>query len=245
MNFDISYVFREGAFGVIRSVPFYISIAVYVLTALALYSMAARRGIRHGWLAWVPVADIWLLGSLSDQYRYVVKGQVRSRRKLLLGLNIVVWILSSAVLFLFFGALMQAIVKAVHGFSDQQIDQMMIESLLRIGGVSVLLLPLWLILKIFSLMAVYDVYRSCDPETAVLFLVLSIFVPATEAFFLFFSREKEKGMPPRKVMQPERASVNCVDPGPRSFAAAESQAEKEPEKEVDPEHSDKEAPEYL
>ena len=64
--------------------PTLLAIASYVLTALALYTIARRRGLRNPWLAWIPVANSWLLGSLSDQYRYVVKGEHKSKRIILL-----------------------------------------------------------------------------------------------------------------------------------------------------------------
>jgi len=67
-------------------------IAAYVLTALGLYTIAKRRGIKRPWLAWIPVADMWLLGCISDQYRYVARGQVQNKRKTMLILNIV-WML--------------------------------------------------------------------------------------------------------------------------------------------------------
>ena len=41
----------------------------YVLQSLGLYTIAERRGIRNPWLAWVPVANMWVLGSISDQYQ--------------------------------------------------------------------------------------------------------------------------------------------------------------------------------
>ena len=47
-------------------------------------------------------------------------------------------------------------------------------------------------------MALYDIFRSLDPGNAVLYLVLSILFSPTEPFFLFFNREKDLGMPPRK-----------------------------------------------
>ncbi len=53
----------------------------YVLQALSLYSIAKRRGIGKPWLSWIPVANTWILGSISDQYQYVVKGKVRNKRK--------------------------------------------------------------------------------------------------------------------------------------------------------------------
>lgn len=43
-----------------------VSVAVYVLQALAVHSMAKRRGIENAWLAWVPVASGWILGSVAD-----------------------------------------------------------------------------------------------------------------------------------------------------------------------------------
>ena len=44
-----------------------LGIASYVLSSMAVYTIARRRGLRKPWLAWIPVANVWLLGSLSDQ----------------------------------------------------------------------------------------------------------------------------------------------------------------------------------
>ena len=66
-----------------------LGIASYVLTSMALYSLASRRGIGKAWLSWVPILNVWIVGSLSDQYRYVVKGQCKSKRKILLILKLV------------------------------------------------------------------------------------------------------------------------------------------------------------
>ena len=73
------------------------SIACYVLSSLALYTLASRRGIRKAWLSWIPVLNVWILGSLSDQYRYVVKGQIKSKRKILLAFNLTVFVLGLIV----------------------------------------------------------------------------------------------------------------------------------------------------
>ena len=67
-----------------------VSVAVYVFQSLGMYTIAKRRGIRNPWLSWIPVGNMWILGSISDQYQYVVKGRVRKRRKLLLGLMIAI-----------------------------------------------------------------------------------------------------------------------------------------------------------
>ena len=70
-------------------------VALYVLTAMGLYTIAKRRAINKAWLAWVPVVNCWLVGCISDQYRYVVKGQVKSKRKSLLILTVIQIVLST------------------------------------------------------------------------------------------------------------------------------------------------------
>ena len=67
---------------------FALSIATYVLTSWGFYTIAQRRGIDKPWLAWIPVANVWILGCISDQYRYVAKGENKSKRKVLIGLSI-------------------------------------------------------------------------------------------------------------------------------------------------------------
>ena len=65
-----------------------IGIALFVFRAISIYKIARRRGISNAWLAWVPVCGDWILGSVADQYQYVVKGRVRNRRLPLLLLSI-------------------------------------------------------------------------------------------------------------------------------------------------------------
>ena len=165
-----------------------LGIAAYVLSSLALYTLATRRGISNPWLSWVPVGNVWILGSLSDQYRYVVKGQYRSKRKLLLGLKL------ASVLFLSL-----SIGQAVAGIVQMRAYGAWEDVVLKLvlGGV-IPVLCLSVVTMVVRYMALYDVYTSMGPGNNVLFLVLSIFFRIMEPFFLFFNREKDDGMPPRK-----------------------------------------------
>ena len=93
-QYAASYAMEESMIallsGLFSGIPsFLIGIAVYVFTALALYTIAKRRCISKPWLSWVPVVNVWVLGSLSDQYRYVVRGENKSKRKALLVLSII------------------------------------------------------------------------------------------------------------------------------------------------------------
>ena len=60
---------------------------------------------------------------------------------------------------------------------------------------------------VIRILALGDLYRSMDPDNGTLFLVLSILFPVTEAFFLFFNRKKELGMPPRREKPPVEEPV--------------------------------------
>ena len=177
-------------------------IALYVLRALGLYSIAKRRGINRPWMSWVPVLDLWVLGCISDQYQYVVNGNIRNKRKWLLGLSI-----TMAVLYIVFAVLIGvAVFGAVGGITGSMSDNQLVATLLGpVMGLVVGLIPLvGIAIAVMAIryVAMYDLYTSCSPQNNVLFLVLSIFFTVTEPFFLFFIRNKDEGMPPRR-QQPQ------------------------------------------
>ena len=174
-----------------------VAIASYVFCALALYTIAQRREIKKAWLAWVPVLNVWILGSISDQYRYVVKGEIRSRRKVLLTLNIINFILGwVAVIKMIVTIVMLAIGRIDLNNEMEVIRQVLISAAFFIPGAI-----LGIVSLIFRIIALYDVYTSCDPANNVLYLVLSL-IPGinqvTQPLFLFLCRDKDEGMPPRR-----------------------------------------------
>ena len=176
--------------GLISGIPTGLfSIAAYILTAMAIYTISRRRGLTNAWLAWIPVANVWLLGSLSDQYQYVVKGQDKTKRKWLLILSILKAALVTMVAIL-------AVVAAGSLIAGEPSEIMgLVVALL---GLVLPLCAVAIALCVIRYMALFDIYRSVDPGNAVLYLVLSILFGPTEPFFLFFNREKDLGMPPRK-----------------------------------------------
>ena len=180
--------------GLISGVPSGLfGIAAYILTALAIYTISRRRGLRRPWLAWVPVVNCWLLGSISDQYQYVVKGENKSKRKWLIVLNVL-----KAILWLLL--IILAIVAVGMLIVDDTRE--MIGMVIALLGLILPFVAVTIASCVIRYMALYDVYRSLDPANAVLYLVLSILFSPTEPFFLFFNRDKDLGMPPRK-RQPE------------------------------------------
>lgn len=193
-----------------------LGVLVYVLQALALYTIAKRREIKKPWLAWVPVANVWILGSISDQYQYVVKRQVKNKRKVLLGLNIAMTallvILVAALLWLVVSLIMMGVSLELFSsgnISMDNINPITLETLTDEVGILLLLclsgLPLTVLAVIHTVyfyMALYDVFRSCDPKNSTLFIVLSIvgnfMIDGVYCVFSLLCMEKDLGMPPRK-----------------------------------------------
>ena len=202
---------ESGLWLILRTIfgmPMLLSIASYVLTALALYTIARRRGLKNPWLAWIPVADSWLLGSVSDQYQYVVKGEHKSKRKILLFFRVLITIMWISLMGLLVNLCFHAVGNAFWGtMSEDRIFQILHQAL----NLLVVFLPLIgisIAYAVFRYMALYDIYKSLDPANSVLFLVLSILFGVTEPFFLFFSRNKDDGMPPRRQPVQDAPSSN-------------------------------------
>lgn len=200
MPYDFDYSAELGAEGanillafagvllVIGLLAVAFGIACYVLESLGMYTIAKRRGIHNPWLAWIPVGNVWILGSISDQYQYVVKGRVRNRRKVLLGLCI--------------GSVVLAVI-SIPAYVGMAVSEVLGNGTLSTGlgavfVVNQLLTAVGIVAAVFQYIAYYDLYMSCNPENAVLYLVLSILFSVAMPFFIFFSRKKDLGMPPRK-----------------------------------------------
>lgn len=194
------------------------SVLVYVLQSLGMYTISKRRGIRHPWLSWIPVGNVWILGSISDQYQYVAKGKVRSRRKLLLCLNSVLYAIGF-VLYVWYIVFLIGVTVSGDGnmfFDEVQAWRMMGALILVMLAVIVLSL----VLTVFMYVAYNDLFESCDPGRSVLFLVLSILFSFLLPYFVFACRKKDLGMPPKKS-----AAAVPVQNGPEEPTSKETDGE--------------------
>ena len=158
----------------------------YVLLALGMYTIAKRRGISNAWLAWIPFGQSWMLGCISDQYHYVTAGCEKSKRKLLLGLELGTTALGVAVCVM----LVSVLSERVNTVSNQQLVTLLL---------SLVMLGLAIAFAVMKYVALYDLYRSCDPAKATLFTVLTIFLGALAmGIMVLVCRDKDLGMPPRR-----------------------------------------------
>ena len=162
------------------------NIIPFVLTAIGYFCIARRRKIKSAWIAFVPVVNLWVLGSISDHYQWRVNGTHRRFR---------IWLPAAAA------CMMVLVVLIVAGISAIPIDRFvdfetgagvlllsflfMFEGLLCVG-----LLMAFMALRFAVL---YDLYRSSLVKHSAIFLLLSIFAAVTEPFLIFYCRNKDHG----------------------------------------------------
>lgn len=192
-----------------------LGIAMWILQSLGMYTIAQRRQIKHPWLAWLPVANMWMLGSISDQYYYVARGKVKNRRKWMVALAIVTALLYAATVVAQIATTVQVIMGIEQGNMDPSTDPMqVILMMLPQVGFAFLVWAVALWSTIIQHMSYYGLYSSCDPNNKAVFTVLGIFFPVTIPFFIFACRNKDRGMPPRKGAAPAQPVAPAEIPAP-------------------------------
>lgn len=201
----------------LRAPSLLFTIAAYVFTALGMFCIAKRRGIHHAWLSWIPIGNMWVLGALSDQYRYITRGETRNKRKALLILSIVSMILSSVLLIVCGILLVRVISMAMNetGFTD------FTELGIQVLGLLLLLTPtgiVSIVIAVIRYIALFDVFASTDPRNRWLYLILCLLSSYALPLILFFNRDRDEGMPPRI---PEPAYQPPCQPEPGSYVPYE------------------------
>ena len=177
------------------------AIAAYVFMSIGLYAIAKKRCIRRPWLAWIPVANMWLLGCISDQCRYVTRNQERSRRKRMLTLAIIQFADLLLVIATFVACFIRLGTWIVLGMPEEGILHIFVMfCVLLLLMLPLMVVTIWLLVERFC--ACYDLFSSCIPENKTVFTVLSIVAACMGydilgAIFVFICRHKEEGMPPR------------------------------------------------
>lgn len=202
----------EALFGMGLMLPFIrlylglmaLAISAYFFLALALQTLARRRGIPGGAMAWVPVARMWLLGKISDDYQARVYRQRGGMGPALLVLSIL-----QAILYgLFLGGAVWLMVNSSRG----RLPKGFLWAPFGIlgGSGSGWLTPGWMLLlwglnglasvvvlaaRVLTVIALNRIYRSCDPQKATLFTVLAAVSAQYAAVVLFAVCGKDAGIP--------------------------------------------------
>ena len=173
----------------------------WILSSVGLHKVAKRRGIAHAWLAWLPIGREWVLGSVSDQYQHLVQGKITARRRILP-------ILEAACIVVGIVYVVTTAMAEIMAAADGSVGGV----LMAVGIPYLLFLGVAVTNMVFYQICNFDLYRSCKPESAVVFLVLGIVLPVCQPFFYFACRKKDLGMVVPQPVTPEPAELPPVSP---------------------------------
>lgn len=134
-----------------------IGIVLYIIQAYGLYKMAQRRGIEHAWLAYVPVAQYYIMGALLGNTE--IKG-IRFNPAFALPISTVA-IPSVCVVLMFIPIL----------------------GWIAIAAISVAYIVVYYIL-------LYRLFQLYKPESAAMYVALSIIFSGIATPIIFFSLRK-------------------------------------------------------
>ncbi len=173
----------------------------WIFSSVGLHKVAKRRGIAHAWLAWLPFGREWVLGSVSDQYQHLIQGKITARRRILLILEVATILVCIAYV----------VASVVSTFITVNGDNVGL-SLLLPAVPYLLFIGVYIATMVFYHICNFDLYRSCNPQNAVVFLVLGIVLPVCQPFFYFACRKKDLGMVIPQPVTPEPAELPQANP---------------------------------
>lgn len=174
------------------------TLTLMVLKRVGLYSIAKRRGLKHTWLAWLPVTDRYVLGWISDQYQSVTAGKKTRRRKVLLAFGcavpVIVAVLGVSLVILFILGVLSLFTFGLIWWADQEFSDVAMVLLVVVG---IGMFAVWIVSvcdSIWQYVSLYDLYRSCKPQDSTAYTVLSVLLPVTASIFVFLCRKQDDGI---------------------------------------------------
>ncbi len=164
---------------------FLYAIAEYVLNSLGLYGIAKKRGISLPGLAWLPVGNLWVLGSFVNSYEEKKEDHFKKWHILLpvlMGVMIAAYVLFYVVYFVFYFLLFGAAM--MNAEADLEFSGIAIVFLVVVFAMAIIISLAAVLLQAFSSIALYKAYESISPKKAIKYLIISIVVPLGQGICL-------------------------------------------------------------
>lgn len=139
-----------------------IQIVLYLIDSFALHRMAGNTGMKNPWIAWIPFAKDYLLGSLADRYNDTIR-EKKTRFHLWLTLLSAAQAPLAAVSIMVFGAVLFLI-----AYAPPTIMLLVLLAILFIAAVG-------LLYQVCYLITFYYVIMDFEPSRALLYTILAFF----------------------------------------------------------------------
>lgn len=192
-----------GVFAVIGIIMLVVGILTYVLEGIGFSAMAKNRGYDKPWLAWIPVASVYLMGAIADDIN-MRNGKETNLRKWLLGLAIG-------------GIGLSIVIGGVEGVASALSDEG--EAALAISAIGNMISSmLSMAMMVFTYIALYKIYNEYSPNSSTIMLICTIvFCNIVRPFMIFAIRNN----PPASVMAAPTPAYNPYGAAPAYPAPAQ------------------------
>lgn len=138
-----------------------IQIILYFIDSFGIYSMSRNTGMKNPWLAWIPFAKEYLLGSLADRYNNTCHQKKTFLRFYLSVIRVVEIPLSYFALVYFIFLCL--------------ISQISLDLVISLTIILILTVTLGILCKVLYLITFYYVMMDFEPSRSVLYTILAFF----------------------------------------------------------------------
>lgn len=175
-------------FGVVYGISAILGLLLYIFNGIGLMKMSNSLGLKHGWISFIPVANIYALGRIAQNY---VKQDGRKSAKLgaaLLTLYIIMFVIS-IVFFIFLGIALVTVFQLAGGavIEDTVMNVEMFSSFIPVIVFYFVFLAVAIAYIVVYYVALYKIFDMFS-NYGVLFVVLSIFFTSLAPIFIFAIR---------------------------------------------------------
>lgn len=172
-----------------------VNIATYLFTAFPLWRIIQRRCPDAAWAAWIPGAAGYVEAALSDWYRKKNLGKPPRHLMLMLIAYFAAYALSLICSAIYIAGYVPLLFGEVFIESAPILAVMLL--LISIVVLLIFFVPVGLITlvsyfsKVINYISLFNIYRSCQPGMAILYVVLNILIPLSTPVCLMLSAGAE------------------------------------------------------
>lgn len=178
-----------------------IGIAIYLLESISVYKMAKSAEIKNPWLAFIPVANDWVFGTLAEKYKK--KNGTKSAR-----FGIILPVLEGIVLIEAIALTIFTVIsiKEITGYALDAVNtstEMVPEQFMSLIPVIILYFALMAVAIAYAVVffiALWRVYSSFDKSNATLYILLSVIFTISVPIILFIIRNRKPEFDPHNNM---------------------------------------------
>ena len=159
----------------------------YILYSLGLMGLAKRTGVKNAWLAWIPVANVYVLGATADMLEEK-RGLSHKWSKFLLILTVAV----AALFTLFFVSLFALVVYIgiMEGIGATSPDaffagEMFLLPMIVFYLIYIVLIVVSMALSYLNIICVYKIFEEIAPQKSIKYFLIYVLVPFGDVYCLF------------------------------------------------------------